>query len=173
MKKIFIAAALMLGVFFASAQAKIGYVNTEELMSGMPELTKLDTELRQYQQELAQQGESYMADFRAKDSAFAKDSTKLSASMKEIKRGEIFDLYQKVVNWNQQMQGLMEQRTQEKLGPVRQKALDAIKAVAKEGGYAYILDINSVIVGPPGDDVIALVRKKLGITAPPATPAGR
>ena len=139
----------------------------------MPELTKLDTELRQYQQELAEQGESYMRDFRAKDSIFAKDSTKLSASMKEIKRKEIFDLYQQVVNWNQQMQNLLDQKTQEKLAPVRQKALDAIRAVAKDGGYAYILDINSVIVGPPGDDVIALVRRKLGITAPAAAPAGR
>lgn len=162
-----------MSVFFASAQTKIGYVNTEELMGGMPELNKLDNELRVYQQELAEQGESYMKDFRSKDSTFAKDSTKFSASMKEIKRKEIFDLYNQVVNWNQQMQQMMDQKTQEKLAPVRQKALDAIKAVAKEGGYAYILDVNSVIVGPPGDDVIALVRKKLGITAPPATPANR
>lgn len=41
--------------------------------------------------------------------------------------------------------------------------MDAIKAVAKESGYSYILDINAVIVGPPGDDVLGLVKKKLGI----------
>lgn len=168
MKQFVIAAALVLSLFGASAQQKIGYINTEELLGSMPELTRLDTELKQYQQELAQQGDSYVKDFRSKDSAFAKDSTKWSASMKEIKRNELGELYQKVINWNQQMQSLYEQRTQEKLAPVRQKALDAIKAVAKESGYAYVFDINSVIVAPPGDDIAALVRKKLGITAAPA-----
>ena len=34
----------------------------------------------------------------------------------------------------------------------------------------YILDLNSVIVGPPGDDVLVLVKKKLGIKDTPAAP---
>ena len=46
---------------------------------------------------------------------------------------------------------------------MRTKALDAIKAVAKENGYAYVLDNNAVLVGPPGDDILDLVKKKLGV----------
>jgi hypothetical protein len=49
--------------------------------------------------------------------------------------------------------------------------MDAIKAVAKKNNYTYVLDVNSVIVGPPGDDIIGLVKKELGIKeAAPATP---
>ena len=170
MKKLLFAAAFLFTIFSASAQQKIGYISTDELIGSMPELAKIDTELKQYQQELAEQGESYMGDYRAKDSAYAKDSSKLSPTMKNIKRNELGEIYQKIVGWQQQMQVLYEQRTQEKLAPVRTKALDAIKAVAKENNYAYVLDITAVIVAPPGDDILALVRKKLGIAAPAAAP---
>ena len=66
---------------------------------------------------------------------------------------------------------MYQQEAQKKIAPIKSKALESIRAVAKENGYAYILDVNSVIVGPPGDDVIALVKKKMGIKDTPA-PAG-
>ena len=49
--------------------------------------------------------------------------------------------------------------------------MDAIKAVADEKKYTYILDNSSVIVGPPGDDILPLVKAKLGVKEMPA-PAG-
>jgi outer membrane protein len=88
--------------------------------------------------------------------------------MKEIKKNELIELYQKVQNWNQQAQEMYQQEAQKKIQPLRTKALEAIRAVAKESNYSYILDVNSVIVGPPGDDVLALVKKKLGIKETPA-----
>jgi len=113
-----------------------------------------------------------MKDLSAKDSIFVKDSAKFSASIKEIKRAELISLYQKVQSWQQQGQELYQAEAQKKIAPLRDKALEAIRLVAKENGYAYILDINSVIVAPPGDDILPLVKKKLGIkdAAKPATP---
>jgi outer membrane protein len=68
---------------------------------------------------------------------------------------------------------MYQQKAQEKITPLREKAMATIKEVAKESGYAYILDANSVIVGPPGDDLIGLVKKKMGIKdfAPVQKPA--
>jgi Skp family chaperone for outer membrane proteins len=91
--------------------------------------------------------------------------------MKEIKKNELVSLYQRVQNWNQQAQEMYQSEAQKKIAPLRTKALDAIKSVAKKSGYTYILDFNSVIVGPPGDDVLALVKKELGIKEEPAAPA--
>ena len=104
-----------------------------------------------------------MNELNNKDSLFVKDSAKLSPSMREIKKNELIALYQRVQNWNQQAQEMYQQEAQKKIAPLRTKAMDAIKLVAKENGYAYILDVNSVIVGPPGDDVLELVKKKLKI----------
>ena len=63
---------------------------------------------------------------------------------------------------------------QEKIAPVRTKALDAIKTVAKEKGYTYVIDeaSSSLLVMPPGDDLLPAVKTKLGIKDAPQAPAG-
>ncbi len=171
MKKLIVAGVMALGIFNASAQTKIGYVSTDELIGVMPEAEKADADLKDYQASLSQQGQDMMKDLGIKDSLFVKDSAKLSASMKEIKRNELITLYQRVQGWQTQAQEMYQQKAQEKIAPIRAKAMDAIRLVAKENGYSYILDINAVIVAPPGDDILPLVKKKLGIKdAPPAAP---
>jgi len=168
MKKLVVATVMTLTIFGASAQQKIGYISTDELISVMPEAEKADSELKEYQTSLAQQGQDMMTELNNKDSLFVKDSAKLSPSMKEIKKNELISLYQRVQNWNQQAQEMYQQEAQKKIAPIKTKALETIRAVAKESGYAYILDNNAVIVGPSGDDILPLVKKKLGIKEAPA-----
>jgi outer membrane protein len=170
MKKVLVAVVMTLSLFGATAQNKIGYISTDDLIGVMPEAEKADAELKEYQASLAQQGQDMMKELNDKDSLFVRDSAKLSPSMKEIKKNELVALYQRVQNWNQQAQEMYQQEAQKKIAPLRSKAMDAIKAVAKESGYSYILDSNSIIVGPPGDDVLPLVKKKLGIKDEPAAP---
>ncbi len=168
MKKLLVAAVMALAIFSAGAQNKIGYINTQELISFMPEAAKADTELNEYQASLQKQGEDLAKEADDKANQFVLDSAKLTPSMKEIKRGEIVALYQRVQNYNTEAQEKANAQAQQKFIPIRNKAMEAIKAVAKENGYAYVLDYASVIVGPPGDDIIGLVKKKLGIKEPPA-----
>jgi len=175
MKKILVAAVMIVSSFGATAQQKIGYISTDELVGAMPEAEKAESELKEYQASLAQQGQDMMKELNEKDSLFVRDSAKLSPSMKEIKKNELLSLYQRVQGWNQQAQEMYQQEAQKKIAPIRTKALEAIKAVAKENGYAYVLDVNSVIVGPPGDDIVSLVKEKLGVkkAATPAAPKKR
>ena len=167
MKKLIVAGIMALGIFTASAQNKIGYINTQELIGLMPEAAKADTELTEFQASLAKQGEDLAKDADDRAAKFVKDSATLSPSMKEIKRDEIIKLYQRVQNYNTEAQERANQQAQTKFLPIRQKAMEAIKAVAKENGYTYVLDFASVIVGPPGDDILALVKRKLGIKEVP------
>lgn len=171
MKKLIVAGVMALSILSASAQTtKIGYISLDELIGVMPEAEKADGELKEYQASLAQQGQDMMKELGDKDSLFVRDSSKLSPSMREIKRNELIALYQKVQGWNQQAQDMYQQKLQEKVAPLREKAMTTVKAVAKENGYSYVLDANSVMVGPPGDDLIDLVKKKLGIKDPVPTP---
>lgn len=175
MKNLIVAVVVCISVFgltgTAGAQSKIGYISTEELIGVMPEAEKADAELKDYQTSLQQQGNDYLTELNEKDSIFVRDSAKLSPAARELRRNDLIALYQKVQNWNQTMQQLMGEKQQALLTPIRNKALETIKTVSKESGYAYILDANSVIVGPPGDDILPLVKKKLGIKDPePAKP---
>ena len=171
MKKLIVAGVMALGIFSASAQSKIGYIDTDVLIGVMPEAAKVDAELKAYQDALGLQGQDLGKEADAKAAQFLKDSATLSASMKEIKRNEILELFQKVQNWNQIAQDKYNQKAQEKIGPIRTKAFDAIKAVAKERGYAYVLDASNgvLLVYPPADDLLPFVKAKLGIKDTPAT----
>src|SRR5207248_8089055 len=105
-----------------------------------------------------------------KDSLFVKDSAKLSPAAKELRRNDLVALYQKVQNWNQTSQQLLSEKQQSLLAPIRAKALQTIKEVAKENGYTYIMDAAALIVSPSGDDIFPLVKKKLGLKdMPPPT----
>ena len=171
MKKLIVAGMMTLGIFSATAQNKIGYISTDELIGVMPEAEKADAELKEYQAALGQQQQDRMRELNIKDSLFVKDSAKLSASMKEIKRKELIELYQRVQGFQTEAQELYQEEAQKKIAPIRAKAMDAIRVVAKENGYTYIFDVNAVIVAPPGDDVLTLVKRKLGIKDPaPAAP---
>ena len=96
--------------------------------------------------------------------------------MKEIKKTEIVKLYQDYQNWNQKAQDMYNQKAQEKIAPVRTKALDAIKTVAREKGYAYVIDASTsvLLVKPESDDLMPFVKAKLGIKdTPPKTIPGK
>ena len=176
MKKLIAGAVMALGIFSASAQSKIGYISTDELIALMPEAAKVNTELNEYQTSLMQQGQTLQAEADKKREQYYKDSITLTASMKEIRRDELVKLYTRLQNYDQEAQEKASQYAQTKVAPIREKAMEAIKAVAKEKGYGYVIDNSSnlLLVMPPGDDLLPLVKTKLGIKdPPPATkPAG-
>ena len=170
MKKLIVATAVtIMGLYSASAQSKIGFIITDELISVMPEAAKVDAELKEYQSSLGQQGQDLAKEADEKAGQFIKDSAKMTPTMKEIKKTELRELIDKVQNWNQIAQEKYNQKAQEKIGPVREKALNAIKEVAKEKGYGYVIDASTsiLLVSPPSDDLMPFVRAKLGIKETP------
>jgi len=171
MKKLIVAGVMALGFLSASAQTKIGYVNTNEVIAIMPETQKAKKELQEYQESLAKQYDDLEKEANERSAQFVKDSGTYTPSMREIKREEIIKLIQRVQGFNNEAQEKAKQAAQTKFAPIQQKAMDAIKSVAKKSGYAYVLDINSVLVGPPGDDILSLVKKELGIVDAPAKSA--
>ena len=174
MKKLLLGAVMVLGMMTTSAQTMIGYINTEELMSIMPEAAKINSDLNEYQTTLQQQGITLQKEAETKRDQFFKDSATFSNSKKEIIRDELVKLYTRLQGYDQEIQEKAQKYAQEKIAPVRAKALDAIKAVAKEKGYTYVIDeaSSSLLVMPPGDDLLPAVKTKLGIKDAPQAPAG-
>ncbi|HMU73612.1 MAG TPA: OmpH family outer membrane protein, partial [Ferruginibacter sp.] len=89
MKKLIVAVVMLLGVLTASAQTKIGYINTDELMGMMPETAKVDSMLKEFQSTLQQMYQTLQADAEKKTNDFNADSSKLSETMKQIRREEL------------------------------------------------------------------------------------
>jgi outer membrane protein len=167
MKKMFVVAALALTGFGASAQnkaeIKIGYINTDELIAIMPEYQTAMKEMQDLQESLDKQGQELNDEAEQKRDQFLKDSATYTPTMKEIKREELIKLIQRVQNYSNEAQEKIKQIGQQKMTPIQQKAVETIRTVSKEKNYTYILDNNAVLVGPPGDDILPIVKAKLGI----------
>jgi outer membrane protein len=150
----------------ANAQTKIGYISTEELVSIMPETAKADSNLQQYRGALIQNAQDKQNALEGAIEKFNKDSVSMSTSVKDVKRGELQKMLQDLQGEDQRIQQQLQQRQQELIAPINKKAFDAIQTIAKESGYTYIFEKGALLVAPPGDDVLPLVTKKLGVKIP-------
>lgn len=168
MKKNLLFVAVVMGLvmtgFSAKAQTKIGYVSLQELIPSMPEYRKADTALNDYQNALGQNFEDMKREYYEKDSSLnSKDTLKLTKAQLEIKRREVSELLIKLQGYQQQSQQLYQQKQQDLITPIQKKAVEAIQAVARENGYTYVLNKETLLVSPPAEDLLPLVKKKLGI----------
>ena len=87
----------------------------------------------------------------------------MSSAVRQLREKELTDLQERITLFEQSLQDLMQERQIELMTPFQDKILQAIKDVAKENGYAYIFDTKNLLYSDGGDDVSALVKKKLGI----------
>ncbi|HLX90259.1 MAG TPA: OmpH family outer membrane protein [Puia sp.] len=154
----------MLVANHAQAQMKVGFISLGELIGSMPESKKADTAFNDYRVSLQQQLAEYQNEYYEQDSLLrTKDTLKFTKPQLEVKRRNLLDLQIKIQGFNDQAQQAMQQKQQELLAPIQKKALDAVQAVAKENGYNYVMSKEALYVSPPGDDLMALVKRKLGV----------
>jgi outer membrane protein len=154
----------MVAATAVNAQGKMGYISVQELVQAMPEYRKADTTLAEYQNALNQQYAERVQDFNMRDSLLSsKDTTKFTRAQLEVKRNDLAKTYVELQQWNQRAQQMYQAKEEETMKPILDKARKAIQDVAKEGGYAYVFPKEQLLVSPPGDDIIALVKKKLNL----------
>ena len=79
-------------------------------------------------------------------------------------------MQQRIQDFQVSAQQDLQKKNDEIARPVYTKAKKAIEQVAKENGYKFVFDTSSgsVLYSEPGDDILPLVKKKLGITGNPA-----
>jgi outer membrane protein len=129
----------------------------------MPEAKKADTLLVQFREALVQSAQDKQAALETDIATFNKDSVKYSAPVKEVKRQSLQKQVQDLQGEDQRIQQELQKKQEELSAPIQKKAVEAVQAVAKENGYTYVLVKEAVMVGPPGDDMLPLAKKKLGL----------
>ncbi|MEI7472025.1 MAG: OmpH family outer membrane protein [Chitinophagaceae bacterium] len=166
MKKMLFLTLISIGIFSNTglrAQTKIGYINTEELVAMMPEIPAAEQELKQFQADMQSYVDSLQNELSKADSSFVADSLKMSATQKTDAGKKLVVIYSKIRDISTQTETALQQKQESLLIPIRKKALELVRQIAKENGYTYILELNSVIIAPPTDDIMPLAKKKLGI----------
>jgi len=95
------------------------------------------------------------------------DTSKTPKQILNQLRTDVNVLAYQIQNW-QTLAGQAYQAKQEQLlAPLYNKAITAVRTVAKEKGYAYVLSKDAFLVAPDGDDMLPAVAAKLGVKVPP------
>jgi outer membrane protein len=166
--KVIIVFALFI-TFSSSTQAqnnvKIGYIDFNTLVSAMPGIDSVKIKLQKYQQTLSDQMDAMGAEFENKYLDYQSKSSGMSDLIKQTKEKELTDLQGRIDAFKAKAQTDFQSKQQELLQPIISKAKDAVKEIAKENKYTYV--INSIedimLYAEPTDDIMPLVKKKLGI----------
>ncbi|HEY0667509.1 MAG TPA: OmpH family outer membrane protein [Sphingobacteriaceae bacterium] len=182
MKHLIRVAVVALGVVFAgsaaNAQQKFAHINSSDLLQSMPEMKSADAAFQTFAKAKQAQLEQMDQERQKKINLYTEKSKTLSEANKEVVGKEIETLVKEIQDMEKRIadtQAKAEQevatKRQELYQPAINKAEAAVKAVAKEKGYAYVFDISQpgVVYFDGGEDMLAAVKAKLGISATAST----
>ena len=164
MKKLALLTVFGLLTLCASAQ-KFGHINSQELLSLMPERTTAETTLQDYAKGLQSQLMSMQTEYQAMMEEYQNNEKNYDNLTKQDKEAEIQSLIQRIQNFEQSAQSSLQEKEQELLRPILEKAQNAINAVAQKGKYTYILDSSSglILYSKESEDILDKVKKELGL----------
>ncbi|MBC9933766.1 OmpH family outer membrane protein [Chitinophaga qingshengii] len=166
-KYVIIAFVAVTGLFSvnAMAQSKVAHINAQALVGSMPEAKKAETDLQTFAQSLEGEGKTMVDEYTKKVKEFDDKAASMTDNMKEIKGREIQDAQKRIQDYRDQAEQKVQQKQQELLKPIYDKARKAIEDVAKEKGYGYVIDSSAglLLVSPSADDLLPAVKAKLGI----------
>lgn len=163
---IVIAILLMVGMTVLDAQAqKFGHINSNELLSLMPEREKATTEVETFAKQLENQLKTMSAEYDSKLQDYQSKEGIMTEPIKQTRLKELLDLEQRIREFQLTAQQSLQKKETELLTPLIDKAKNAIEEVAKKNGYTYIFDtsVGFILYFKDGDDIMPLVKKKLGL----------
>lgn len=165
--KVFVVAIVMMMAFTASAQnaQKIGHINFPELIQLMPGQDSINSAYESYAKGLDNQLATMQAELENKQMEYEANQTTMSNIIKQTKERELNDLYNRLVEFNQQAQQDLVNYENELLEPLISKARKAVDEVAEENGYSYVLNTaqGMVLYSDKGDNLMPKVKAKLGL----------
>ncbi|MGB0838610.1 MAG: OmpH family outer membrane protein [Chitinophagales bacterium] len=149
----------------ANAQAKIGHLNSIEILSNMVEYKSAEKQLETFRSQKEKELKSKEQSLQAEYQSLAEQSQKglLPPVEAQKKEAEIKQRLGVLQQEGARAEQTMFEKQQQLIKPIQDKVLAAIKQVASENGYNYIIDksVGIIIYATDSKDVTALVKAKL------------
>lgn len=164
--KLIVVVAFTLAAMSVSAQVKLGHIETQKLIQAMPEMTAAQKTLQDKQTEIEKELTNLQEQFRTKLTEYNEKAKTMSDVIRTSKEQELQELQQRIQSFQQIAMDNLEKTQKDLMEPIMNKALNAIKEVGKENGFAYIYDMSAGVIlfaAENTEDVLPLVKKKLGL----------
>ena len=155
----------VMSIGFSQVNAKLGYIDSNELLEMMPGKDSIQTALQDYGKSLENQLQTMYTEYQTKVQDYQANSRTMSDIIRQTKEKELADLETRIETFRQQADTDLQEKQVTLLQPLLDKAKNAINAVAKENGYTYIFDVGTgaFLYYEKGDNILPLVKTKLGL----------
>lgn len=161
-KSLLLITLFTLGFSTVNAQSKVAHINTEELVSSMPETKALQAKLEKL-------GKTYDNEMKAKEAelkaTFARYNAEFESQTEATnaeRTNEVKLEAQKIEQYKNEAMRDLQKQEQEGLKPILEAAMKAVEEVAAAQGFDYVLNANTLVVAK-GKDLLPDVKAKLGI----------
>lgn len=157
--------AAMSGTAMAQKNVKLGHINSNDLMQIMPGRDSAQAVLQAELSELEETLNSMQAEAEKRYNDYMANQAGWTDLIRQTKQREIQDMATRIEEFQQNAQKQLQDREQELLKPIIDRAKKAIEEVAKEGGYTYIFDAGTaaLLYSQDSDDIMPQVKRKLGL----------
>ncbi len=165
MKKIIVALLILATGFQSNAQSKTGTIDTEFILSKMPELPKAQEELKAYNTKLEGELKVKVEKYQAIVKEYQDKVTGFTEPMKKTKQEEIIALEEDIAKFRQNGTQLVQIEQNKLLQPLYQKIGKALEEIAKAEKYTQVFNISGSGLAyiDPNFDLTKSVMTKLGI----------
>lgn len=165
LRKLFLAAIMVVGFNVAAQAQEVAHINVSDLIPVMPESKTAKDELTKLQEKYKKEMETMQNDFQTKLKKYQGESATAGDALNETRGKEMQEMEQRIYLFQQNAQQEMEKKQLALTEPILTKAQQAIHKVARAKGYKYVLDssIGSGVILADGPDLMADVKKELKI----------
>ena len=175
MKKVLKLTLAVVCVMFSTSlfAQKIGRINSQDVVVNMTEFKEAQTNLEAYGRDLQDQLEQIQVEFNTKYAEYEKNVGTYTDAVRQLKEAELQQLQQRFTDFQQIAQQDMQKKEADVMNPIYDRANEAVKKVATEGGYLAIFSTTQDQPAAAGlayfdaaalTDITAAVKAELGIT---------
>lgn len=165
MKKIVLVAVAILAGFGLQAQPKFAHVNFSELVQLMPEADQARATMAASSKEAQETLQAMQEEINNKYTQYEQKVSTWSPAIRESKEKELTDLNRRAQEFYQNIQQELQQQQEQLMAPIYQKAQESVKKLAKDGGFVYVFDRQTILYidDTQSTDLTPAARKDLGI----------
>ncbi len=164
-KTLVAAFVLLLGASsFVNAQSKVAHIDTQKLISEMPEMIAAQKQLSQLEKTYTADIEAKFTEYQNKIKQYSAEAENQTDATNQARQEEVANMEKEIAKYRDDATKDIAKRREDLIKPLLEKAKVAIEKVAAAQGFDYVVDSTpgGGVIMADGKDLMADVKKELG-----------
>lgn len=174
MKKLFLIMVFAFSAAAMNAQIKFAHFNSGDVLQNMTEFKTAQEEMQKLNAQYTEEFTRLQKEYKTKAEEYQKlaQEGKTAEAILQSKVQDLQKMEESIQNFAQASQQDMQQKEAAKMEAINDKVMAAVKKIAEQQGYVYVLDIRmcqtintpvSFINTAQSIDITAQLKKELGV----------